>query len=115
MITAPPSPNPPRFFEGKKLKVAASPSAPAIRPSSLAPWAWAASSRTLIPRGAASSISSLTGAGFPNRWTGSSALVRSVITGSAVAAVMHQVSLVDVAEHRGRADRHHRLGGGEEA
>ena len=66
VTTAPPSPMQGRFLDGKKLNVAASPSAPALAPSRLAPAAWAASSITGTP----SSRSSGTGATLPNRWTG---------------------------------------------
>ena len=88
MAIAPPSPRQGRFFEGKKLNVAASPSAPAFAPPSEAPAAWAASSSTGTP----SSRSSGTGATLPNRWTGTSAAVRSPSSGRAVSAVTHQVS-----------------------
>ena len=48
-VIAPPSPRQGRFLEGKKLNVAASPSAPAFAPPRDAPAAWAASSSTGSP------------------------------------------------------------------
>jgi len=60
--TAPPSPNAPRFFEGKKDKQLM------IPPSLQAPMDWAASSTTGRP-----TLGSV--AGRPNRWTGIKARV----------------------------------------
>ena len=85
---APPSPRQGRFLEGKNEKVAASPSAPALRPPSSAPAAWAASSRTGTP----SSRSSGTGATLPNRCTGTIALVLGVRAAFTVSAVTQKVS-----------------------
>ena len=107
---APPSPRQGRFFEGKKEKVAASPSAPAAFPSSSAPAACAASSSTGRP----SSRSSGTGATLPNRCTGTIAFVRGVSAAFTVSAVTQKRVEVDVAEHRRGARDERRLGGGVE-
>src|SRR5881628_3609697 len=85
---APPSPNAPRFFDGKNENVAAVPSAPALTPSSVEPAAWAASSSTGTP----SASISATGATLPNRWTAMTALVLGVSAAFTVSAVTHIVS-----------------------
>ena len=74
-------------MDGKKEKVAASPSAPAIAPPSLAPAACAASSST----GSPSSRISGTGATLPNRCTAITALVRGVSAAWTVSAVTQKV------------------------
>ena len=75
----PPSPAPPRFFEGKKLKQPRDPKLPVAFPRQRDPIDWAASSITGNRRAwAISKIASIF-AGSPNRWTGMIARVRLVI------------------------------------
>ena len=77
VVTAPPSPNAPRFLDGKNEKVASVPSAPVRRPSARrVPADCAASSITGTPSASISAI----GATLPNRWTAITALVFGVIT-----------------------------------
>ena len=74
---APPSPQAPRFFVGKKLKQPASPPAPLARPrSSRAPMAWAASTTRARPSFAARACSPSIGAQRPKRSTGRMARTR---------------------------------------
>src|SRR4051794_34634156 len=88
VVTAPPSPKQPRFFEGKNEKVAIVPRDPG-RPSAVRdPAACAASSRTGTP---SASISAM-GATLPNRWTAMTAFVFGVIAALTVSAVTHIVS-----------------------
>jgi hypothetical protein len=70
--TAPPSPNAPRFFEGKNDKQLMMP------PSLQAPMDWAASSTT-----GCSTLGSV--AGRPNRWTGIKARVLALQAAAAAA------------------------------
>jgi hypothetical protein len=86
---APPSPKQPRFFDGKKEKVAARPSDPGRDPSGpTVPAAWAASSSTGTP----SASISATGARLPNRWTAITAFVRGVRAARTVSAVTQKVA-----------------------
>ncbi len=87
-MIAPPSPNAPRFFDGKKLNVAIVPSEPGRPPSPVLPALCAASSITGMPSAAISAI----GARFPNRWTATTAFVRGVSAARTVSAVTHIVS-----------------------
>ncbi len=78
----PPSPNPPRFFDGKKLKQPKSPIDPARRPLYSEPMACAASSTTIrLCRRATSMIGSIS-AICPYRCTGMIARVLSVTAAS---------------------------------
>ena len=79
----PPSPKPPRFFEGKNENVAAVPSAPGRPALDTEPAAWAASSSTGTP----SASISATGATLPNRCTAITAFVRGVSAARTVSAV----------------------------
>ena len=88
MATAPPSPKPPRFLDGKNEKVAAAPNDPARRPWRVEPAACAASSSTGTP---SASISS-TGATLPNRSTATTAFVRGVSAARTVSGVTQNVS-----------------------
>ncbi len=88
VVIAPPSPKQPRFFDGKKLHVAAVPSAPGRPASVVVPAAWAASSSTGTP----SASISATGATLPNRCTATTAFVRGVSAARTVSAVMQNVS-----------------------
>src|SRR6266511_1480487 len=66
------------FFGGSNEKQAVSPRLPAFLPWYSAPWAWAASSMTAMPRSfAASRIGSIS-AVWPYKWTGMTAAVRRV-------------------------------------
>ena len=104
--TSPPSPRPKRFFVGKKLNVAATPSAPARPPPSSAPKACAASSTTGTPSGSSSS-----GAGRPKRCTARIAFVRGVTRAATSAGSRFRVGGVDVAEdRRGAPTRRYGLG-----
>jgi hypothetical protein len=85
---APPSPKQPRFLDGKKLNVAAVPSAPGRPASVVVPAAWAASSSTGTP----SASISATGAALPNRCTAMTAFVRGVSAARTVSAVRQNVS-----------------------
>ncbi len=88
-MIAPPSPNAPRFFEGKKLNVAALPSAPGRRPSAASePAACAASSSTGTP----SASIAATGATLPNRCTAMTAFVAGVSAARTVSGVTHPVA-----------------------
>ena len=99
VTTAPPSPNAPRFLDGKNEKVEIEPSAPARRPSAAeAPAAWAASSSTGTP---SASISS-TGATLPNRCTTITAFVRGVSAARTVSGVTQNVS-GSTSQNTGRA------------
>ncbi len=78
----PPSPKPPRFFEGKKLKQPKSPMEPARRPRYSEPIACAASSITMrLCRRATSMMGSMS-AIWPYRCTGMIARVFPVIAAS---------------------------------
>ena len=89
MATAPPSPNAPRFLDGKNENVAAAPSAPARRPSAVRePSACAASSSTGTP----SASISATGATLPNRCTTITTFVRGVSAARTVSGVTQNVS-----------------------
>ena len=98
MVTAPPSPKQARFFEGKKLKVAAPPSEPGLPSFEVEPAAWAASSSTGTP----SASISVTGATLPNRWTTITAFVRGVSARRTVSAVTQNVS-GSMSQKTGRA------------
>ena len=87
-MIAPPSPNPPRFLEGKKENVAAVPSAPGRPAADREPAACAASSSTGTP----SASISATGAMLPNRCTAITAFVRGVSAARTVSAVTQYVS-----------------------
>jgi hypothetical protein len=85
---APPSPNAPRFFDGKNENVAAAPSAPALRPpAAREPSACAASSSTGTPSASSSSI----GATLPNRCTAITAFVFGVSAARTVSGVTQNV------------------------
>ena len=111
---SPPSPKHGRFLVGKKLKVAASPNAPALVPSCSAPHAWAASSSTARPRSFASALSAVMSATWPNRCTGTIARVLPVTFGAHVVDVEAARRGIDVGEDGRRADRADRLGRREE-
>ena len=97
-MIAPPSPKQPRFLEGKKLNVAAVPSAPG-RPSGVVePADCAASSSTGTP----SASISATGATLPNRCTAMTAFVCGVSAAFTVSAVTHIVS-GSTSQNTGRA------------
>ena len=99
MTTAPPSPNAPRFLDGKNENVEIVPSAPARRPSAAeAPAAWAASSSTGTP----SASISATGATLPNRCTTITAFVRGVSAARTVSGVTQNVS-GSTSQNTGRA------------
>ncbi len=98
MVIAPPSPKPPRFLDGKKLKVAALPSAPGRPSGPREPRAWAASSSTGTPSAAISA----TGATFPNRCTTITALVRGVSAARTVSGVTQKDS-GSMSQNTGRA------------
>src|SRR2546421_331314 len=55
----PPSPQAPRFLDGPKLKAARSPRLPVRRPRYSAPWAWQASSITVMPCSRPSALNGL--------------------------------------------------------
>ncbi len=65
VTTIPPSPYPPRFLLGKKLKQPASPREPVLWPLYSAPKAWALSSMTLRPRSLAICRIGAMSAGWP--------------------------------------------------
>ena len=88
VVMAPPSPKQPRFFDGKKLKVASVPSAPGRPASESDPAACAASSITGTP----SASISATGQTLPKRWTAITAFVRGVSAALTVSAVTQNVS-----------------------
>ena len=85
---APPSPKQPRFFEGKKEKVAARAERAGPARAANEPAAWAASSSTGTP----SASISATGARLPNRCTAITAFVRGVSAAFTVSAVTQYVS-----------------------
>src|SRR3954454_7684870 len=95
---APPSPKQPRFFDGKKLNVAAVPSAPGRTAADSDPAACAASSSTGTP----SASIARTGATLPNRWTTITALVRGVSAARTVSGVTQNVS-GSTSQNTGRA------------
>ena len=96
--TAPPSPKPGRFLEGKNDSVAAAPKDPARAPSRVEPAAWAESTSTGTP---SSSISGV-GATFPNRSTATTARVRAVSAARTVSGVTQNVS-GSTSQNTGRA------------
>ena len=99
VTTAPPSPNAPRFFDGKNENVAIVPSEPARRPSAAsAPAACAASSTTGTP----SASISATGATLPNRCTTITAFVRGVMAACTDSCVTQNVS-GSTSQNTGRA------------
>ncbi len=75
----PPSPMPPRFFEGKNEKQAPTPIVPARLPCHSEPIACAASSSTLMPRGSHRARIAGMSAHWPNRCTGTTAFVFAVM------------------------------------
>ena len=81
--TMPASPKAGKFLVGKNENVARSPKLPALRPSSVAPNAWAASSITARPWRLATSRRPGISAGPPNTCTATMARVRSVTAASA--------------------------------
>ena len=98
-MTAPPSPNAPRFFDGKNEKVAIVPSAPGGgRREPSEPAACAASSTTGTPSASISAI----GATLPNRWTAMTAFVRGVSAARTVSAVT-STSSGSTSQKTGRA------------
>ena len=88
VVTAPPSPNAPRFFDGKNENVAIVPSAPGRPAAASEPAACAASSTTGTPSASISAI----GATLPNRCTAMTAFVRGVSAARTVSAVTQHVS-----------------------
>ena len=110
VVTAPPSPNAPRFFDGKNENVAIVPSAPGRPAAASEPAACAASSTTGTPSASISAI----GATLPNRCTAITAFVRGVSAARTVSAVTQHVS-GSTSQKTGRAPRvRDRLGGGVE-
>ena len=97
-MTAPPSPNAPRFLEGKNENVEMAPSAPGRPAGEREPAACAASSTTGTPSAAISAI----GATLPNRCTAMTALVRGVSAARTVSAVTQNVS-GSTSQNTGRA------------
>ena len=97
-MTAPPSPNAPRFLDGKNENVAAVPSAPGRPPSPPEPAACAASSSTGTP----SASISATGATLPNRCTAITAFVRGVSAARTLSAVTQNVC-GSTSQNTGRA------------
>src|SRR3954447_23567196 len=98
VVIAPPSPKQPRFLDGKKLNVAAVPSAPGRPASVVVPAACAAASSTGTPSAAIAAA----GATLPNRCAGPAALVRGVSAGRTVSAVTQNVS-GSTSQNTGRA------------
>jgi hypothetical protein len=98
VVTAPPSPKAPRFFDGKNENVAIAPSDPGRPSGEREPAAWAASSTTGTPSAAISA----TGATFPKRCTAITALVRGVSARRTVSAVTQNVS-GSTSQNTGRA------------
>ena len=98
VVTAPPSPNAPRFLDGKNENVAAVPSAPGRPPSLPEPAACAASSSTGTP----SASISATGATLPNRCTAITAFVRGVSAARTLSAVTQNVR-GSTSQNTGRA------------
>ena len=98
VVIAPPSPKQPRFLEGKKLNVAARPSAPGRPAAQRVPAACAASSSTGTP----SASISATGARLPNRCTATTAFVAGVSAAATVSAVTQYVS-GSTSQNTGRA------------
>ena len=88
VVIMPPSPNPPRFFDGKKLNAPRPPIVPTCWPPWVAPIDCAASSSTARPCALARRSTPSMSAAWPNKCTGMIALVLPVMRRSASAGSM---------------------------
>ena len=88
VVIMPPSPNPPRFLDGKKLNAPKSPIVPTGWPPNVAPIDCAASSSTARSCSLASRCTPSMSAAWPNKCTGMIALVLSVTRPAAAARSM---------------------------
>ena len=113
-VTAPASPNAPRFLDGKNENAAIVPSTPARRPSYSAPTACAASSTTARLCFAAMRLISSIAAHWPYRCTGMIAFVHERDARLDLLRIDVVVGEIDVDEHRRRAEAVDHAGGGEE-
>ena len=99
VVIRPPSPAPPRFFDGKKLKQPNSPMLPTFFPWYCEPIDWAASSMTGTPWPRAIAVIASMSAGSPKRWTGMIARVLLVMADSNCLASRLLVSRIDIHKY----------------